>query len=153
MTRKTFLLGAGGQKCGTSWLHDMLTRSPQVDMGFSKEYHIHDARTLPECARFKISPMTRYERLMAAGTPPPPGSKLALRAGFMIDPETYYDYFAQRVAAPGIVLTGDFTPSYSGLSIETLTEIRDGIAARGEKPPEELKESDPEQQDRRTNSN
>lgn len=51
MTTGVFLLGVGGQKCGTSWLHDMLARSDQVDMGFKKESHIFDARTLPECAR------------------------------------------------------------------------------------------------------
>ncbi|APX14352.1 hypothetical protein BWR18_21160 (plasmid) [Tateyamaria omphalii] len=131
MDRGVFLLGVGGQKCGTSWLHDMLMRSAQVDMGFNKEYHIFDARTLPECVRFKNGPLKRYDRQVAAGTPPAPGSKLWLRAHFLREPDTYYDYFAQRLAAPDIRLTGDITPSYSGLSTDTLAEIRDGMAARG----------------------
>jgi hypothetical protein len=131
MTTGVFLLGVGGQKCGTSWLHDMLTRSDQVDMGFKKEYHIFDARTLPECARFRDGTLKRYDALCAAGTPAPVDTKLALRTHFLRDPETYYDYFAQRLLPPGIRLTGDITPSYSGLSTDTLTEIRDGMAARG----------------------
>jgi hypothetical protein len=125
-----FLLGVGGQKCGTSWLHDMLMRSVEVDMGFNKEYHIFDARTLPECARFRDGTLKRYDELAAAGRPAPPDTKLALRTHFLREPNTYYDYFAQRLAAPGIRLTGDITPSYSGLSTDTLAEIRDGMAAR-----------------------
>lgn len=127
----TFLLGVGAQKCGTSWLHDMLLCSDQVDMGFNKEYHIFDARTLPECARFRNSPLNRYDALVAKGATPGPKSKLAMRSNFLRDPESYYDYFSQRLAPPTIRLTGDITPSYSGLSIETLTQIRDGMAARG----------------------
>lgn len=43
----------------------------------------------------------------------------------------YYGYFANLLAAPDIRLTGDITPSYSGLSAATLAEIRDGMATRG----------------------
>jgi hypothetical protein len=113
VTSGVFLLGVGGQKCGTSWLHDMLMRSGQVDMGFNKEYHIFDARTLPECARFKDGPLKRYDRQVAAGTPPEPDTKLWLRAHFLRDPETYYDYFAQRLVPQDVRLTGDITPSCS----------------------------------------
>lgn len=41
---RTFLLGVGGHNCGTTWLHDDLSKSPQADMGVFKEYHAFDAQ-------------------------------------------------------------------------------------------------------------
>jgi hypothetical protein len=43
----TFVLGIGAQKAGSSWLHAQLNRRRDAEFGFLKEYHIHDARTLP----------------------------------------------------------------------------------------------------------
>lgn len=45
---KTFLLGVGCQKDGTTWVHDYLSTHRKVDMGFEKEYHIIDALHLRE---------------------------------------------------------------------------------------------------------
>ena len=42
-----FLLGIGAQKAGTTWLHAQLNRRRDADFGFLKEYHVHDALTLP----------------------------------------------------------------------------------------------------------
>ncbi|MDA7431157.1 hypothetical protein N8463_01720 [Synechococcus sp. AH-601-P06] len=44
----TFVLGLGAQTAGSSWLHAQLNRRRDANFGFLKEYHIHDARTLPE---------------------------------------------------------------------------------------------------------
>ena len=44
--QKTFLLGVGAQKAGTSWLHDQLNRRRDADFGFLKEYHVFDALEL-----------------------------------------------------------------------------------------------------------
>ena len=40
---KTFLLGVGCQKGGTTWLYDYLATSPQFKHGHRKEYHVFDA--------------------------------------------------------------------------------------------------------------
>jgi hypothetical protein len=40
---KTFLLGVGCQKGGTTWLYRYLTRSPQFVPGYRKEYHLFDS--------------------------------------------------------------------------------------------------------------
>ena len=113
-----FLLGLGAQKAGTSWLHAQLNQRRDADFGFLKEYHIHDALTLPAAGfsgrrgRSLLKPRTwRRQR-------------------FLDLPERYYAYFARLLRRPGIQLTGDITPSYSGLSSNTLQAIRRGFAAQ-----------------------
>lgn len=128
---KTFLLGVGAQKAGTTWLHDYLSHSPQADLGFTKEYHVFDSLTLPGSTKFRKL-ITRQaikdlEDPHSIGTPRPS----VTRAAFLYDQEIYFDYFAGLLKRDGIRLTGDITPSYSGLSEETLLRIRDGFAARG----------------------
>jgi len=103
-------------------------------MGFAKEYHIHDALTLPECSRFRDRTLRQVRALKRKGEAPVPGSKLAHRFDFLTRPESYYLYFASVVRRDGITLTGDFTPSYSGLSVETLARLRDEIMAQGLHP-------------------
>ena len=44
----TFVLGLGAQTAGSSWLHTQLNRRRDGEFDFLKDYHIHDARTLPE---------------------------------------------------------------------------------------------------------
>ena len=94
----TFVLGLGAQKAGSSWLHAQLNRRRDADFGFLKEYHIHDARTLPEAGfsnrrmRSLIKPRTwRRQR-------------------FIAQPQRYYNYFSSLLRRPGIQLTGDITP-------------------------------------------
>ena len=113
-----FLLGLGAQKAGTSWLHAQLNRRRDADFGFLKEYHIHDALTLPTAGfsgrrgRSLLKPRTwRRQR-------------------FLERPERYYAYFTSLLKHPGIRLTGDITPSYSGLSSNTLQAIQRGFAAQ-----------------------
>lgn len=131
MSKKIFLLGVGSQKCGTSWLHDVISQSPSVNMGIEKEYHIHDARTLPDCAGFKRRAQKRVAGLKARGNGAKAGSRLQLVLDFHRDVETYYDYFQELVAVNNVHVTGDFTPSYCGLSAETLTDIDTQLASRG----------------------
>ena len=114
----TFVLGLGAQKAGSSWLHAQLNSRRDADFGFLKEYHIHDARTLPEAGfsnrrkRSLIKPRTwRRQR-------------------FIAQPERYYDYFASLLRRPGIQLTGDITPSYSALSVGTLKDIKANFEQR-----------------------
>jgi len=114
----TFVLGLGAQKAGSSWLYAQLNSRRDADFGFLKEYHIHDARTLPEAGfsnrrkRSLIKPRTwRRQR-------------------FIAQPKRYYDYFASMLRRPGIQLTGDITPSYSALSVGTLKDIKSNFEQR-----------------------
>ena len=107
----TFVLGLGAQKAGSSWLHAQLNRRRDAEFGFLKEYHIHDALTLPE-AGFSNR---RHRSLIKPRT--------WRRQRFIAQPQRYYDYFTSLLRRPGIQLTGDITPSYSALSPLTLQEI------------------------------
>ena len=112
-----FLLGVGAQKAGTSWLHAQLNRRSDADFGFLKEYHVHDALTLPAAGYSQ----RRRRSLLKPRT--------WRRQRFLDRPERYYAYFARRLKRRHIRLTGDITPSYSGLSASTLSSIRQGFAA------------------------
>lgn len=131
--RKTFLLGVGCQKGGTTWLHGYLKKSRQVDLGFLKEYHVFDALDL-EFAQDYLK-KTRMGARKALKDRAAAGAKRAnaLRwQQFQIDPESYFDYFHYLlIRDPRIRLTADITPSYAGLSAERLAFIRDGFARRG----------------------
>lgn len=132
-TQKTFILGLGAQKSGTSWLHDYLSSDAAADFGTLKEYHIWDALTLPEVAHYdmrsghlKNRTVTKLiSKLKGTGS-----DGWALRGHLQQDVSNYFDYFEERLSQPGVHLTGDITPSYAGLSAETLARIREGFAER-----------------------
>ena len=127
---KRFILGVGAQKAGTTWLHDYLVSRDNVDMGFIKEYHIFDTKTLEECAGFRRKlersvinrAQNNYEQWRE--------SSFVRRLEFLEYPEKYFDYFADILSQDGISYTGDITPSYSGLRRETLQYIKDEFAKR-----------------------
>lgn len=116
---KTFLLGVGAQKAGTTWLHRYLQSFDNTDLGFAKEYHIWDALHCPECSRFRIT------------------SRLPLRPNkfrrwrMQRNPDYYFDYFQGLLEEGGVDLTGDITPSYSCLTAPVFQQIREGFEARG----------------------
>ena len=125
-----FLLGVGAQKTGTSWLHQQLHRRRDVDFGFLKEYHVHDARTVPELLRFRQL-QTKFLQPRTWIQP-----RSWMRQLFIHNPELYSDYFAwllhrPRLRGSQILLTGDITPSYALLSAETLEEIKTNFEQRG----------------------
>ena len=130
---KTFLLGIGAQKSGTTWLHSYLDTFDEASLGILKEYHIWDALEVPEMAHFdqrggQSSLPTRAQRrlreLLGLRTP-------SLQAQMQRDARAYFDYFAGLLEVDGASITADITPSYSVLSAGTLRKIRDGFAARG----------------------
>lgn len=115
---KTFLLGVGAQKSGTTWVHRWLEGSDGARMGPIKEYHVWDAATLPACRDFRRPVLSR-------------GAQNRLVAAMQRLPFVYFDHFRRLLDTPGARLTADITPSYSGLSSQTLLRIRAGFAARG----------------------
>ncbi len=133
MTEQTpgvFLLGVGAQKAGTSWLHQQLHRRSDADFGFLKEYHVHDALTIPKLERFRhlnVKLQTPRSWLQPRSW---------RRQRFFSDPRRYYNYFSwllRRPRRPGrsVCLTGDITPSYAVLSAETFQSIHNQFQQRG----------------------
>lgn len=128
---KTFVLGVGAQKAGTTWLHAYLDGRKDADFGFCKEYHIHDARTIAH-----LDPFRSYEEgpralralreLKLLAKP-----RTRRRLSFYRRPERYYRYFQRLLDRPGIAISGDITPSYGLLEASHLRQIRDEVEARG----------------------
>ena len=106
MNEGIFLLGLGAQKCGTSWLHEMLNRSDQVDFGFAKEFHIHDALTLHECQIIRRQVFNRIKHLREVGENIEDYNGLAHQFRFLTDIDNYYDYLEGLLLDPKIRLTG-----------------------------------------------
>ena len=105
MNRKTFVLGVGAQKAGTTWLHSYIAASERCCMGLIKEYHTWDALFSPICRNFRIKKTSLLR----------PNRENYLRFAMQNIPFFYENYF-KHILSKGAVLTGDITPSYSVLS-------------------------------------
>ncbi len=129
---KTFLLGLGCQKGGTTWMYDYLMGSAQFAHGYRKEYHVFDALDLEAegAVRRRLFAQARFE------ADPSPGDQSAARAAhrlsMYLDPELYFDYFTGLLhSTPDTRLAADVTPAYGMLAADRLRMIRDGFARRG----------------------
>ena len=60
-SKKVFLLGVGCQKGGTTWLHGQLAKHPEVDLGFTKEYHIFDALHIDDMKYFAQQKLNKLQ--------------------------------------------------------------------------------------------
>jgi hypothetical protein len=128
---KTFILGLGTQKAGTTWFRDYLPGLNHVDMGFSKEYHVFDALTLPGHGGWYWRALRDHMLGRVGLNGGSSGRNRAAYWPFLRNTERYFDYFEALLDQDGVFLTGDITPSYSGLDAATLRRINDGFQKRG----------------------
>ena len=130
---KTFLLGMGAQKSGTTWLHRILTARQDANFGFTKEYHVLDAVYVPECEMFR----NRFEKAARIairdgyGTYSTGSSKYDVtRMSFIATDQTYFAYFADILTRRRVKLTGDITPTYCSLPRDRLRYVESEFAKR-----------------------
>lgn len=131
--RRTFVLGTGAHKAGTTWLHAYLRASPHFEPGARKEYHVFDSLDLPSEAwmrrRLVDHAATALEAIRQGGRV---DANHLLSMAMYADTELYFDYFAALVSRrPRVRATGDLTPAYAMLSAERLASIRAGFEKRG----------------------
>lgn len=119
---KTFILGVGSQKCGTTWLHRYLKQSDIFDGGMAKEYHIWDALDIPLLKKNLVPRPSVIKGIVR------PKSKLRHR--MQTDNSFYFEYFDSLYNSK-IRLSSDITPSYSGLGAKRLRFLRQGFEQRG----------------------
>lgn len=132
--KKTFLLGIGAQKAGTTWLHKELTKNTCFKAGFVKEYHTFDSMYAKECIHLPSTWEQRVHAIsgMTDGKSNRRRSQLLKRLLFATDSEAYFDYFDYlSIRDQSEVLTGDITPSYSLLDRKAFRSIRKGLKSRG----------------------
>jgi hypothetical protein len=130
---RTFLLGVGAMKAGTTWLHDYLAASPQCQPGVRKEYHVFDSLDLEKepylLQRVVAKAHTSLEDV-AEGRPTDP--TFLVQAAMIADEQLYFDYFTALFArSPETRLTLDITPGYALLSPARLAGIRSSFEQRG----------------------
>jgi hypothetical protein len=137
---RTFLLGVGAMKAGTTWLHGYLAASPQCQPGHRKEYHVFDSLDFPveqgkepwllhrvvDKARDSLDDV-------AMGRPTDP--TFLHQAAMIADEQLYFDYFTALFSRdPATRLTLDITPGYALLSTERLSSIRAEFERRSVRP-------------------
>ncbi len=102
--QKTFFLCVGAQRSGTTWLHQYLSKYPNFNFGFLKEYHIWDSLYI-----------TDFKNNLP--------DKSNLRYKLLYDVKGYENYFLSLLSK-SVTCTGDFTPSYCGLTSENFHAIK-----------------------------
>ncbi|QBF34244.1 sulfotransferase [Thalassococcus sp. S3] len=141
---KTFLLGVGAQKGGTTWVFQYLERHPECQMGVVKEKAVFNAsfatgdtktRRLQKIDYLQTV-LGEYRQAVKQSNPKLGPSPEALMERFEIiaaeaDPNVYIQLFERLWARPGTKLVGDITPSYSMLNVEELTQIRQLLESNG----------------------
>ena len=113
-SKNTFILGLGFQKCGTSWLYSYLQKSSKFDGGDLKEYHIWDAIDIPLLSYNKVERPGLISSVLDKSN--------YLRYRMQTNNESYFDYF-ESIFSSTVNITGDITPSYSGLQKSRLSSI------------------------------
>ncbi|TAN57535.1 MAG: hypothetical protein EPN20_17245 [Magnetospirillum sp.] len=139
---KTFMLGVGCQRGGTTWLHNFLSSHPQCVMSLPKELHIFDAALMPD--PFILFQRERIERVagrlrqwleqVEAVTPVfTPALRRDVEQIRMTDDfSEYVAYFDRLLAAsPGRRLTGEISPSYATLEAGHFRRIRGLMESAG----------------------
>ncbi len=124
--KKTFILGLGAQKCGTTWVYSYLNSSEHTNMGVCKEYHIWDGRYLGDASGWSYD-LPKIRRLIARDK-----ASMEHKVRFILQhfTEVYGVYFS-NLTSEDTYITGDISPSYSGLNSEQLQALRDTLESVG----------------------
>ncbi len=126
---KTFILGIGAQRTGSTWLHSQIKKNKQINMGLCKEHHVFDVLFTPYFPKHKDKLLENIKIAKENGSDYKNGTKLL---SFIDNPENYFDYFdrlyQQRWHTKAV---GDMTPSYSMLDVQAFQFIRAGLEKRG----------------------
>lgn len=129
---KTFVLGAGAQKGGTTWLYKYLRESDQFAHGYRKEYHVFDTVDLPSAEYPRNRNLALAESALAdLRSGRPADGEVLHRISMVADTAFYFDYFAGLLRGdPTASVTADVTPGYAMLSTERFRAIRLEFQAR-----------------------
>lgn len=111
---KTFVLGIGAQKAGTSWLFDYLSNRGDIYMP-RKEVHFFDAQFGPLAHRTRRRISRRDDKRQ---------SRNEMRAiKLKGDPELYMKYFESRTPAH-LRLFGEMSPTYALIGEDGFSTVR-----------------------------
>ncbi|NKI36430.1 hypothetical protein HFP89_14765 [Wenzhouxiangella sp. XN79A] len=127
---RTFVLGVGAQKAGTTWLHRYLNSFAEVRMGVGKEYHIWNALHHDLCANQKLTLKKIFRTKPNLAFLPYPSQELLIR--FLMQRfEGYYEHYFSNLARGRVRIAGDITPCYAGLDPHTFRTIKTRMESKG----------------------
>ena len=115
---KTFILGVGAPKAGTSWLYEYIRRSPKANLGQLKEYQLwnmvfnknskrHDLMNKPQL-QFNSDDFLRWT---------------------MLTRKYSYEIYFNSIINSGYKITGDISPQYALLSTTGYNYIKQQLEA------------------------
>lgn len=128
LSDKTFLLGIGAQKAGTSWLYEYLAMRREIFMSPIKEMHVFDVIYRPDLMDdFNARFINQLSMDLQGVGPRQLRGDLRLqgmmdRVRMIYDPSAYVTHFA-RYAGSETRYFGEVTPSYSLLPDKGFAEI------------------------------
>ena len=115
---KTFILGVGTQKAGTSWLFQQICNSKYFQKGVTKEMRILCYLNNKEKKKrlgFLKNNINKKNRLLAK---------------FLKKPRKYYDYFQKLASNDSVTHVGEITPLYCSLKEEEFQNISNKLDRR-----------------------
>ena len=114
---KTFILGVGAQKAGTTWLYNYIQNDPKANFGLLKEYHFWNSV-------FSPSGMINTKKKFLMNKPKSELSPGELLRWTMIVMQNYYQIYFNSIINDGYQITGDMTPLYGRSTIEQFSRIK-----------------------------
>ena len=123
--KKTFILGVGAQKAGTTWLSTYLKKSDNYQHGLYKEYHVWDVLYIPD-----ITGIYREEKDWVELNKN--NSDITDQRLLMLtEPSKYFEYFEALLNSNGKTIAADITPEYAGLKASEFQYIKLEFEKRG----------------------
>lgn len=120
---RTFILGVGAQKSGTTWLSKQLNNAQNYVPGLMKEYHIFDTLHLGEKHHEDTKILKKLKNFSQDIDEKEFHRRSQIVNSFYSNTQNYYDFFDELLLKE-YSFTADITPSYAGLSSDVFLEIK-----------------------------
>jgi hypothetical protein len=124
MKSKTFLLGVGAPRCGSTWLFKFLKTYSKIDFGFRKEYHVFDSAHIDQYQYFSAKTILQKRTANVTDFEKKYFDELELLISMESNHDNYFEYFSNILSNKDIYITGDITPTYCALTKDILELIK-----------------------------
>ena len=121
-TKKTFILGLGAQKAGTTWLYEYIQNSPNANLGQLKEYHFLNMVCNRMNSKKKIQLLEKSQHEFSSDD---------LLRWLMLTKKSFYEIYFNSIINSGYQITGDITPQYAHLAESTYEYIKKRLETCG----------------------
>ena len=121
VSNKTFILGVGAQKAGTSWLHQYIQNSPNANLGQLKEYQFWSMAVEKRNSK----------RIELLKKPHLDFDNDDLLRWLMLTRRSFYEIYFNSIINSGYEITGDISPQYAFLSSTDFEYIKKRMETYG----------------------